>query len=94
MWHYYIYYRVDAADEPALQTQIHNMQARLKCRTGVAGRLLKQRENPLLWMEIYENVEDSAGFERALGRAVDEFEVEMFLASGTQRAMECFSDQA
>jgi len=56
--------------------------------------LLKQRENPLLWMEIYKNVEDAEGFERALGKAVDEFEVEMFLASGEQRAMECFSDQA
>ena len=94
MWHYYIYYRADAADESALQIQVRNMQARLKCRTGVAGRLLKQRGNPLLWMEIYENVGDAAVFEQALSKAVDEFEVEMFLASGVQRAMECFSEQA
>ena len=92
MWHYYIYYRVDAGDTPTLETLVRGMQARLECRTKVAGRLLKQREDSLLWMEIYENVSEPACFESALDEVVAQFEVEMFLASGSRRVMECFED--
>jgi len=92
MWHYYIYYRVDAADTPTLEPLVRSMQARLECRTKVAGRLLKQRADSLLWMEIYENVTESALFESALDEVVAQFEIEMFLAAGSRRVMECFED--
>ena len=92
MWHYYIYYRVDAGDTPTLETLVRGMQARLECRTKIAGRLLKQREDSLLWMEIYENVSEPALFESALDEVVAQFEIEMFLAAGSRRVMECFGD--
>ena len=92
MWHYYIYYRVDAADTPTLEPLVRSMQARLECRTKVAGRLLKQRADSLLWMEIYENVTEPARFESALDEVVAQFEIEMFLAAGSRRVMECFKD--
>ena len=92
MWHYYIYYRVDAADTPTLEPLVRSMQARLECRTKVAGRLLKQREDSLLWREIYENVTEPARFESALEEVVAQFEIEMFLAAGSRRVMECFKD--
>ena len=92
MWHYYIYYRVDAADTPTLEPLVRSMQARLECRTKVAGRLLKQRADSLLWMEIYENVGEPARFESALDEVVAQFEIEMFLAAGSRRVMECFKD--
>ena len=91
MWHYYVYYRVDPNDTPTLETLVASMQSRLKCQTGVVGRLLKKREDPLLWMEIYENVENPAQFEDALSRIVDKFEIEMFLAGYASRKIECFS---
>ena len=90
MNHYYIYYRV-ADDDHETETQVRAMQARLACRSGIAGRLLKRRDDPYTWMEIYENVADSQHFERHLARAVSEFDVEMFLARDARRIIECFS---
>jgi hypothetical protein len=90
MHHYYIYYRIDERDERELETLVRSMQARLKCQTGVEGRLLKKREEPTLWMEIYEGIENGPGFEAALERAVSRFEVDMFLAPGSTRKLECF----
>ena len=92
MLHYYIYYRVDPDDTHALETLVASMQARLKCQTGVTGRTLKKRDDPLLWMEIYENVENPEFFEKTLMREVDKFEIDIFLAPGASRKIECFSD--
>ena len=93
MWHYYIYYRVDAKDTHTLKILVASMQARLKCQTGMAGRFLTKRDDPLLWMEIYEGVENAEKFETALMQGVEQFEIEMFLADGSQRKIECFSDE-
>ncbi len=84
---YYIWYRV-RADERETETVIRHMMARLACRAGVTGRLLKKREEPRLWMEIYEDVGDPTAFERLLAAAVDEFDVEMFCEDS--RHSECF----
>lgn len=89
MNHYYIYYRV-ADDDTETETQVRAMQARLACRSGVSGHLLKRRDDPHTWMEIYENVADSIGFEQQLARAVSEFDVEMFLGGEGRRVVECF----
>ena len=90
MNHYYIYYRV-ADDDTETETQVRAMQTRLACRSGVSGRLLKRRDDPHTWMEIYENVGDSIDFERQLARAVSEFDVDMFLAADGQRVTERFA---
>lgn len=89
MIHYYIYYRVKD-DDAETETQIRAMQARLACRSNINGRLLKRRNDSSTWMEIYENVADSIHFEHQLARTVSEFDVDMFLASGGQRVIECF----
>ena len=92
MWHYYIYYRIDANDTHTLKNLVASMQARIRCQTGVVGRCLVKRDDPLLWMEIYEGVENTAQFETALMKEVEKFEIDMFLAEGSQRRVECFSD--
>jgi hypothetical protein len=84
---YYIWYRV-RADDRETETVVRGMMARVACRAGVAGRLLKKRGEPRLWMEIYEDIADPEGFERQLARAVDEFDVEMFCDD--PRHAECF----
>lgn len=90
MNHYYVYYRV-ADNDHETETQVRAMQARLACRSGIAGRLLKRRDDLHTWMEIYENVADSNHFEQQFARAVSEFDVEMFLASDARRTVECFT---
>lgn len=88
MNYYYIYYRVSEKNEFDAEQAVRTMQARLACRSCVSGRLLKKRDDPGLWMEIYEQVTDTDRFERLLNQAVDEFDVEIFLE--TPRKLECF----
>lgn len=91
MHHYYIYYRIAAKDADEAELLIRAMQARLACRSGISGRLLKKRDEPGLWMEVYEGVTDPQGFERLLGQAVDEFDIALF-ADGP-RHQECFTGE-
>lgn len=78
---YYIYYRIAAANGDRLQTTVHAMQAELQTATGVSGRLLRRRDDPLTWMEIYEGVQDSAQFESALSEAAAHHKLEALLES-------------
>lgn len=89
MNHYYIYYRVDDNNAYEAEALVRSMQARLACRIGIAGRLLKKRGEPGLWMEIYENVADAERFERLLAQAVDEFDLAMLIDGA--RKLECFT---
>lgn len=87
---YYIYYRVDPARAAELEPRVRAMQASLDCKIGVAGRLLKKRDEPQVWMEIYEEVEDATAFERALAEAVERERLADFLQPGSGRSSECF----
>ena len=89
MNHYYIYYRVSEKDALEAETLVRSMMARLGCRSGITGRLLKKRDEPGLWMEIYENVNDPQRFERLLDQAVDEFDIGMLIDG--MRHVECFT---
>lgn len=88
---FYVWYRV-GEDDAGAELAVRTMMARLACRTGVPGRLLKKRDEPRLWMEVYAGVADAEAFERRLAQALDEFDVEMFL-DGPRRA-ECFISDA
>lgn len=86
--HYYIYYRVSEKSANEAETLVRSMQARLACRSGIAGRLLKKRDEAGLWMEVYEDVTEPARFEHLLQQAVDEFDLGMFIDG--IRHTECF----
>jgi hypothetical protein len=88
---FYVWYRVER-DDSDTETAVRSMMARVGCRTGIRGKLMKKRDEPLLWMEIYENVPDSSSFERILAEKADEFDVGMFI-DGTRR-VECFGEAA
>jgi hypothetical protein len=84
---YFVWYRV-SRDDRDTEIALRSMMARLACRSGVCGRLLKKRDEPGLWMEIYADVAEPLRFEHLLRQAVDEFDVEMFI-DGARRT-ECF----
>lgn len=88
----YIYYRI----VPGRQAErvVHSLQARLEDLCGVCGRLLVKREDPHLWMEVYENVISPEDFERQLQRLLDEARFDRLLAPGSVRKVECFRDEA
>ena len=83
----YVWYRIEQADADA-ERVVRSMMARLACRTGVAGRLMKKWGEPGLWMEAYEGIADPDAFNLRLGQLVDEFDLEMFVADC--RHTECF----
>ena len=87
---YYIYYRV--ARPAQAQTLVRDIQAALKSRTGIAGRLLRKRDDPTTWMEVYEGVGDIGAFEQCLAAAVQTTNFAAVLETGGVRHMECFED--
>lgn len=75
---FYVWYRVER-DDADTETAVRGMMARLACRSGIAGQLLKKRDEPRLWMEVYPDVADPSGFERLMARKADEFDLGMFI---------------
>jgi hypothetical protein len=91
-WSYYIYYRIDAAKTGACAVAIEYLFDAMHKKTGIRGRVMKKRNEPLLWMEIYENVTDDAGFEWELAEAVAGSGINKLLQPGGGRHTECFSE--
>jgi hypothetical protein len=87
---YYIYYRV-AQPAPA-RMLVRDIQSALKSRTGIDGRLLRKRDDPSTWMEIYEGVGDNDAFEKCLAAAVQATNFAAVLVTDGVRHMECFED--
>lgn len=91
-WSYYIYYRVDAAQAEACAAAVQKLLATMQDRVGISGRVLKKRNEPLLWMEIYEPVSDEAKFEWELAEAVAVSGINALLQAGSARHTECFTE--
>ena len=64
----------------------------MKQTCGVAGRLLRKRGEPGLWMEVYEKVGNERDFEHELAQAVGRLKATEFLQPGSARRVECFED--
>lgn len=91
-WSYYIYYRVDDTQQAAAAAAARKVQDAVLRNTGITGRLLKKRNEALLWMEIYEGIGDEAKFEWALAEAVAGSGIAAALQPGSARHIECFSE--
>lgn len=89
---YYIYYRVEPGMTKACTTAVDGIFAAIRETTGIAGRLLRKRGEPLLWMEIYEHIADEAQFEWELAEAVGKLNFMDFLQAGSGRHVECFTE--
>ena len=87
---YYIYYRVAPDRAQACEAHVLELFTALQQSTGIVGRLLKKRSEPLLWMEVYENVRDDAKFELELAQAVTQLKLEECFQEGSGRRVECF----
>ncbi len=87
---YYIYYKVPPEHLERACAAVLSLQKQLRSRTGISGRLLRRRDDPATWMEIYENVADTAQFEAALLAAVASSNVAQLLAPGSSRKREIF----
>lgn len=90
---YFIYYRVDPARAGLAGERVAQLLDALVRACGVRGRLLKKRDEPNLWMEVYEPVADAGAFEASLQRELERLDFDTVLLSGSHRAVECFESQ-
>jgi len=89
---YYVYYRVPTENTERVRTSVEAIQRELSDTTGVAGRLLKRRDDASTWMEVYENVPDAVRFEAQLAALVERHALAALLAPGSSRKLEIFRD--
>jgi hypothetical protein len=89
---YYVYYRIEPQREADARQRVQSLLAQVARECGVAGRVLRKRDEPNLWMEVYESVDDAARFDAVLDRAVAATRVAEVLAAGAARKVECFRE--
>jgi Domain of unknown function (DUF4936) len=92
--HRYIYYRIAAPHAAAARAAILATLNTLEVRAGIGGRLLAGEREPLLWMEVYENIRDTEGFEAMLDDLLAANGFARYLAPGSERRIERFVEQA
>ncbi len=87
---FYIYYKVDLARSSEAQQRSREFIAAVQNATQISGKLMKKRGEPALWMEVYEDIADAAGFETTLKQIAQNINVDEFLQSPAKRHIECF----
>jgi hypothetical protein len=87
---YFIYYRVAPAMRDTATAVIGELQALIAAATGVQGRVMRKDDASGTWMEIYEGVNDQAGFDTAMSDALQKVQFERLLAADSQRHLERF----
>ena len=66
--HYFVWYRI-SGDGARARTAVNALLREMALHAGVTGRLLMRRDDPTTWMEVFENVIDTARFDSALAEA-------------------------
>ena len=94
MLSFYIYYRVQPEKAAGCEPAVRALLSHVRAATGVAGRLMKKRGEPNLWMEVYEGIADDAKFEWELAEAAGRLGLQQFLIPGSGRHIECFEENA
>lgn len=65
---YYVYYKIQPDRLAALRALVDELFGRIEKQTGVRGRWMHRRDDPLTYMEVYEDVKDEKAFEALLER--------------------------
>ncbi|MGB8437090.1 MAG: DUF4936 family protein [Burkholderiales bacterium] len=86
----FVYYRVTGVPDSTVRGRVGAIHADVLAATGVAGRLLRRRDDPTTWMEIYEPVPDVDRFEQELDAALARHAFAALLAPGGARHTERF----
>lgn len=86
----FVYYRVAGVQDAAVHERVGAIQEDVYADTGVQGRLLRRRDDPTTWMEVYEPVPDVESFERSLDTALARHQFDALLGPGEARHTERF----
>lgn len=86
----YVYYRVAPAQASEAATAARDTIERIRQCTGITGQLMTKVGEPLLWMEVYEDIEDTAAFLEAMRRCVEGSAINRWLDGDRRRHTEMF----
>jgi hypothetical protein len=89
---FYVYYRIDPAVAAEARLRVDQLFDRLQQRCKVRGRLLTKRDEPNLWMEAYEGVQNGTLFESSLRAEAASLGLEAVLSPGGRRNLESFQE--
>ena len=89
MRHAYVYYRIDPAQLGLAALRIDALLNAMAGHCGQPPHRLYRCDDPLTWMEIYEDIADFAAFSVALNAAVQVFDCQSFTQG--ERHLECFA---
>jgi hypothetical protein len=90
----YVYYRVAPSQAARARDAVTAALAALEERHGIVGRLMQGASEPLLWMEVYENLREHARVLSDLEALLAERGFDALLAPGSVRRTERFVAQA
>jgi quinol monooxygenase YgiN len=65
---YYVYYKVKPEQAQEVRRAVQGIFRAIEKHCGVRGRLMRRRDDPATYMEIYEEVADESAFEALLER--------------------------
>ena len=65
---YYVYYKVEPEVLALLRSAVEELFEKIEKQTGIRGRWMHRRDDPLTYMEVYEDVKDEEAFEALLER--------------------------
>ncbi len=69
---YFIYYPIKGEHASSLEARLRGVHSTLLMQLGVKARLVKNVDNPLLWMEIYDNIVGMSAFENLLEQQLND----------------------
>lgn len=86
----YVYYRVVPDRVPEASTAARDTINRIRQSTGINGQLMTKVGEPLLWMEVYEEIADEAAFLDAMHRCTELSDIGRWLDGDGRRHTEIF----
>ena len=70
---YYVYYKIEPSRLEEVRTAVEKLFAAMERRCSVRGRLMRRRDDPATYMEVYEGVSDEKAFEDVLLQTAKSF---------------------
>ncbi len=87
----YVYYTVSDVHMTLARQAVMRILSEIQGKTNILGRLLRRCDDPMTWMEVYENVVDTEHFKQELREAVIRCGFNnSLLSEGSARVVEIF----